>query len=127
MISKAETNLSHFFKNKKVSFQGHSEIIILSRSDLSEVKAKYLEVYNTFGIVNDMIKIMADNDQLITSQKYQETLLKEKDARINELNRELTAYKDRDMEWRRKEVEWTRERSELLKQNTLLLHSIKIK
>jgi hypothetical protein len=87
-ISKAETSLSRYFKDKKVPFQGHDEIVILSRTDMVDVKAKYMEVYNTFGIVTEMAKIMTKNDKLVENHKYQKMLLQEKDARIVELNRE---------------------------------------
>ncbi|ADO00420.1 hypothetical protein WIV_gp077 [Wiseana iridescent virus] len=57
-ISKAETSLSCFFEDRKVPFQGHDEVIILSRTDMASVKNKYTDVYNTFGIVTEMAKIM---------------------------------------------------------------------
>lgn len=116
-ISKAETSLSRYFKDKKVPFQGHDEIVILSRTDMVDVKAKYMEVYNTFGIVTEMAKIMAKNDKLVENHKYQKMLLQEKDARIVELNREIDGYKEREMEWRSRE-------SELMAQNTMLLKQL---
>lgn len=132
-ISKAETSLSHYFKDKKVPFQGHDEIIILSRTDIVDVKNKYTDVYNTFGIVTEMAKIMTKNDKLVENHKYQKMLLQEKEARIVELNREIDGYKEREMEWRKKELEWkqresqflTRE-SELMLQNTIILKQLKI-
>lgn len=132
-ISKAETSLSHYFKDKKVPFQGHDEIIILSITDIVDVKNKYTDVYNTFGIVTEMAKIMTKNDKLVENHKYQKMLLQEKEARIVELNREIDGYKEREMEWRKKELEWkqresqflTRE-SELMLQNTIILKQLKI-
>ena len=76
MITKAENSLSRFFKDKKIPFQGHSEIVVLSRTDLGEVKVKYLEVYNTFGIVTDLAAIMTTNKELVHTKKYQQLLLK---------------------------------------------------
>lgn len=116
-ISKAETSLSRYFKDKKVPFQGHDEIVILSRTDMVDVKTKYMEVYNTFGIVTEMAKIMTKNDKLVENHKYQKMLLQEKDARIVELNREIDGYKKREMEWRSRE-------SELMAQNTMLLKQL---
>lgn len=116
-ISKAETSLSRYFKDKKVPFQGHDEIVILSRTDMVDVKAKYMEVYNTFGIVTEMAKIMTKNDKLVENHKYQKMLLQEKDARIVELNREIDGYKEREIEWRSRE-------SELMVQNTMLLKQL---
>ncbi|CCV01807.1 BRO-like protein [Invertebrate iridescent virus 22] len=132
-ISKAETSLSRYFKNKKVAFQGHDEVIILSRTDTVEVKNKYTEVYNTFGIVTEMAKIMVKNDKLVENHKYQKMLLQEKDARIAELNREINGYTQREKEWKIKEKEWKHLESkflnreqELMTQNTLLLKQLSI-
>ncbi|CCV02332.1 BRO-like protein [Invertebrate iridescent virus 30] len=132
-ISKAETSLSRYFSDKKVAFQGHDEVIILSRTDTVEVKNKYTEVYNTFGIVTEMAKIMAKNDKLVENHKYQKMLLQEKDARIAELNREINGYtqrekewKNREKEWKNREKEWKHLEQELMTQNTLLLKQLSI-
>lgn len=47
--------------------------------DMVDVKTKYMEVYNTFGIVTEMAKVMAKNDKLVENHKYQKLLLQEKD------------------------------------------------
>lgn len=125
-ISKAETSLSRYFSDKKVAFQGHDEVIILSRTDTVEVKNKYTEVYNTFGIVTEMAKIMAKNDKLVENHKYQKMLLQEKDARIAELNREINGYTQREKEWKNREKEWKHLEQELMTQNTLLLKQLSI-
>lgn len=118
-ISKAETTLSRYFNDKKVPFQGHDEVIILSRNDMVDAKVKYMEVYNTFGIVTEMAKIMAKNDKLVENHKYQKLLLQEKDNRILELNREIDGYKEREQEWRKRE-------QELIFQNTILLKQLSL-
>jgi len=121
-ISKAETVLSRYFNDKKVPFQGHDEIVILSRTDMVEVKAKYMEIYNTFGIVTEMVKILAKNDKLVENYKYQKLMLQEKDARINELNHQIELCQERELEWNNekkewnnREQEWNNERKQLLK------------
>jgi hypothetical protein len=73
-----------------------------------EVKAKYMEIYNTFGIVTEMVKILAKNDKLVENYKYQKLMLQEKDARINELNHQIELCQER-------EQEWNNERKQLLK------------
>jgi hypothetical protein len=93
-ISRAETDLSHFLDDAKVPFLGHDEIVGLTREDMVGVKAKFTDIYNTFGIVTEMAKIMTKNDKLVESQRYQKILLKEKDSRIAELNREISSYID---------------------------------
>jgi hypothetical protein len=117
-ISKAETALSRYFKDKKVPFQGHEEVIILSRTDMVDVKAKYMEIYNTFGIVTEMVKILTKNDKLVENHKYQKLMLQEKDARIDELNREIGIYQERETEWTKREAKWTNERKEWTKRET---------
>jgi hypothetical protein len=114
-ISKAEMALSRYFNDRKVPFQGHEEVIILSRTDMVDVKAKYMEIYNSFGIVTEMVKILAKNDKLVENHKYQKLMLQEKDARINELNREIGMYQERETEWTKRETEWTKRETELLK------------
>lgn len=111
-ISKAETALSRYFNDRKVPFQGHEEVIILSRTDMVDVKAKYMEIYNSFGIVTEMVKILAKNDKLVENHKYQKLMLQEKDARINELNREIGMYQERETEWTKRETEWTKRETE---------------
>jgi peptidoglycan hydrolase CwlO-like protein len=76
-----------------------------------------MDVYNTFGIVTEMAKIITKNDKLVENHKYQKLLLQEKDARIVDLNREIDGYKEREQEWRNRE-------SELMMQNTLLLNKL---
>jgi len=130
-ISKAETVLSRYFNDKKVPFQGHGEIVILSRTDMVEVKAKYMEIYNTFGIVTEMVKILTKNDKLVEKCNYQKLILREKDERINELNKEIGFYQEREQEWNHREQEWNNEKKEwnnekreLMKQNTMLLKQL---
>jgi hypothetical protein len=130
-ISKAETVLSRYFNDKKVPFQGHDEIVILSRTDMTEVKAKYMEIYNTFGIVTEMVKILAKNDKLVENYKYQKLMLREKDARINELNHQIELCQERELEWNnekrewnKREQEWNNEKRELMNQNTMLLKQL---
>lgn len=147
-ISKAETVLSRYFNDKKVPFQGHDEIVILSRTDMVEVKAKYMEIYNTFGIVTEMVKILAKNDKLVENYKYQKLMLQEKDARtirpkvgccqspfgrldINELNHQIELCQERELEWNNekkewnnREQEWNNEKRELMNQNTMLLKQL---
>ena len=106
LASRAETQLSHFFNNKKIIFQKHVEIVILGRSDMSDVKEQYLDVYNKYGIVNDMLAIAKQNTELIKNQSFQERLLKEKDERIKDLNREITDLIEREKDWKRREEKW---------------------
>ena len=67
-----------------------------------------MEIYNTFGIVTEMVKILAKNDKLVENYKYQKLMLQEKDARINELNHQIELCQER-------EQEWNNERKQLLK------------
>lgn len=97
---------------------------MLSRIDMVEVKNKYTEVYNTFGIVTEMAKIMAKNDKLVENHRYQ----------IADLNREINGYTQREKEWKGKEKEWKyleseflNRESELMAQNTLLLKQLRRK
>ena len=114
-ISKAETQISRYFKEKKISFQGHDEIVILSRTDLTNVKAIYLEVYNTFGIVTEMVKVLAKNDALVNHCSYQKLMLEEKDKHIKTLNRQIELYQEREQEWINEKKEWINREKKLLK------------
>jgi tRNA nucleotidyltransferase/poly(A) polymerase len=108
---------------------------------MSDVKEQYLDVYNKYGIVNDMLAIAKQNTELIKNQSFQERLLKEKDERIKDLNREITDLMEREKDWKRREEKWEEERDEikmkimkkdkkieaLLEQNTLLLKQLSLK
>jgi len=120
-ISEAETQLSHYFNDKKIVFQGHVEIVILGRSDIVGVKGQYLDVYTKFGIVNDMLAISKEKAELALDQ-----LLKEKERTITHLNREIIALMEREKEWKQKEMKWENEREMLLEQNTLLLKQLSL-
>jgi hypothetical protein len=134
-ISEAETQLSHYFNDKKIVFQGHIEIVILGRGDMVGVKGQYLDVYTKFGIVNDMLAISKEKAELALDQ-----LLKEKDRTITHLNREIMAlmerekewnreredWKKKDMNWEQKQTKWENEREMLLEQNTLLLKQLSL-
>lgn len=134
-ISEAETQLSHYFNDKKIVFQGHVEIVILGRGDMVGVKGQYLDVYTKFGIVNDMLAISKEKAELALDQ-----LLKEKDRTITHLNREIMAlmerekewnreredWKKKDMKWEQKQTKWENEREMLLEQNTLLLKQLSL-
>jgi len=135
LISKAETQLSHYFNDKKIVFQKHVEIVILSRSDMVSVKGQYLDVYTKYGIVNDMLALSKEDADLRRDQ-----LLKEKDDRIAELNDRIKDMMDQKKEWKQKEMKWENEREEwknereewkneretLLEQNTLLLKQLSL-
>jgi hypothetical protein len=127
-ISDAETQLSHYFNDKKIVFQGHVEIVILGRGDMVGVKGQYLDVYTKFGIVNDMLAISKEKAELALDQ-----LLKEKERTITHLNREIIALMEREKEWNRerddwkqKQTKWENEREMLLEQNTLLLKQLSL-
>jgi hypothetical protein len=141
-ISQAETQLSHFFNDKKIVFQKHVEIVILGRGDMVGVKGQYLDVYNKYGIVNDMLAISKEKAESALDQ-----LLKEKERTIMHLNREITTLIEREKEWKQKEMEWKQkemkweqkemkweneredwknERETLLEQNTLLLKQLSL-
>jgi len=127
-ISEAETQLSHYFNDKKIVFQGHVEIVILGRGDMVDVKGQYLDVYTKFGIVNDMLAISKEKAELALDQ-----LLKEKERTITHLNREIMALMEREKEWNRerddwkqKQTKWENEREMLLEQNTLLLKQLSL-
>jgi hypothetical protein len=83
-----------------------------------------MEIYNTFGIVTEMVKILAKNDKLVENYKYQKLMLREKDARINELNHQIELCQEREQEWNKRELEWNNEKRELMKQNTMLLKQL---
>jgi len=120
-ISQAETQLSHFFNDKKIVFQKHVEIVILGRGDMVGVKGQYLDVYNKYGIVNDMLAISKEKAESSLDQ-----LLKEKERTIMHLNREITTLMEREKEWKQKEMKWENEREMLLEQNTLLLKQLSL-
>ncbi|MGL5961853.1 MAG: BRO family protein [Cetobacterium sp.] len=128
LISKAETQLSHYFRDKKIVFRKHVEIVILSRNDMVGVKGQYLDVYTKFGIVNDMLAISKETADLTRDQ-----LLKEKDERIAELNDRIKDMMEQKQEWKQKEMKWENERADwkneretLLEQNTLLLKKLSL-
>jgi hypothetical protein len=121
-ISQAETQLSHYFNDKKIVFQRHVEIVILGRGDMVGVKGQYLDVYNKYGIVNDMLAISKENADLARDQ-----LLKEKDERISELNDRIKYMIEQEKEWKQKEMDWKHKEEMLLEQNTLLLKQLSLK
>jgi hypothetical protein len=51
-------------------------------------------------------------------------MLREKDARINELNHQIELCQERELEWNKRELEWNNEKRELMKQNTMLLKQL---
>ncbi|MGL5961729.1 MAG: hypothetical protein ACRCZ0_07235 [Cetobacterium sp.] len=121
-ISQAETQLSHYFNDKKIVFQKHVEIVILGRGDMVSVKGQYLDVYNKYGIVNDMLAISKEKADLARDQ-----LLKEKDEKISELNDRIKYMIEQEKEWKQKEMDWKHKEEMLLEQNTLLLKQLSLK
>ncbi len=120
-ISQAETQLSHYFNDKKIAFQKHVEIVILGRGDMVGVKGQYLDVYNKYGIVNDMLAISKEN------AVARDQLLKEKDERISELNDRIKYMIEQEKEWKQKEMDWKHKEEMLLEQNTLLLKQLSLR
>lgn len=78
-----------------------------------------------------IIKLIYDHIHEKTCLKYQKMLLQEKDARITDLNREISGYTQREQEWKNREKEWQKRESDLLSElmvrNTIILKELKIK
>ncbi len=87
-------------------FQGHKEVVIITREEQAGVKAKFNEIYETFGIVSDMAEMITKNDKIkhensilrkkLNTANMFRVLCKQKDDYINSLNVQLAQWNKRE-------------------------------
>jgi hypothetical protein len=73
LLSKAETDLSHFFKgkNKMIELEGEKELVMLTKEDMAEVLAKYTELNKMYGVVGNVNVVLTDQVEQLTTQLEQ--------------------------------------------------------
>ena len=83
LLSKAETDLSHFFKdkNKMIELEGENELVMLTREDMADVNAKYKELNKMYGFVGDVKVVMGENNVLTNQVEQLTTQLQQSNIR----------------------------------------------
>jgi hypothetical protein len=90
----AENEIRKYFEKNTVQFRNHQELIILDKSQISAARRFYEDVYDKYS--SDVKKLMGSNADL-------KNIVKAKDEVIENLNRELAEFKEREQTYLERE------------------------
>jgi hypothetical protein len=90
----AENEIRKYFENVAVQFRNHQELIILDKSQISAARRFYEHVYDKYS--SDVKKLMGRNAAL-------NNIVKAKEEVIENLNRELAEFKEREQTYLERE------------------------
>lgn len=103
-ISQAETNISHYFDNYKISIKDEKEFIVINKKDIKNIKEQYKLIQNSYiGHYQDLYNKTVELEMKLAYATHQLELLDEKHKNeIKDKEIELLQYKIKIMELQNK-------------------------
>ena len=119
----AESEIRQYFQDNAIKFRNHKELVILDKTQIAGARRFYEDVYKRFS--SEVDRLLGRTSELERDGEYLREIIKGKNERIEDLNREceglreeMFQYQGRELEYRRREegykeeIERRRQRSE---------------
>ncbi len=112
----AESEIRRYFQDNAVQFRKHKELVILDKTQIASTRLFYEDVYKKFS--SEVDKLLGRNSELERDAEYLRDIVKCKNERIEDLNRECDGLRDEMFQYQvreegyRDEIERRRQRSE---------------
>ncbi len=109
--AEAENEIRQYFQEQAVRFGNHKELVILDKSQIAGARRFYEDVYKKFS--SEVDRLLGRTSELERDAEYLREIVKGKNERIEDLNREcdelrkeMFAYQGRELEYRKREEEY---------------------
>jgi len=108
----AENEIKRYFSGNAISFKNHKELIILDRTEMSEARKFYEDVYEKFS--SEVDKLLGRNKELEHNAEYTKEIIKCKNERIKKLNEECASLRNEMICFQEREKEYKEKLSEMM-------------
>jgi len=98
----AEAEIRQYFQERAVKFGKYKELVILDKSQIAGARRFYEEVYKRFS--SEVDRLLGRNSELEKDAEYMRQILKGKDERIEDLNRECEGLREQVFQWQEREL-----------------------
>ena len=98
----AEAEIRTYFQERAVKFGKYKELVILDKSQIAGARRFYEEVYKRFS--SEVDRLLGRNSELEKDAEYMRQILKGKDERIEDLNRECEGLREQVFQWQEREL-----------------------
>ena len=106
----AEAEIRTYFQERAVKFGKYKELVILDKSQIAGARRFYEEVYKRFS--SEVDRLLGRNSELEKDAEYMRQILKGKDERIEDLNRECEGLREQVFQWQERELDYKRREEE---------------
>jgi hypothetical protein len=113
----AENEIRQYFHSNAISFKNHKELIILDRTEIADARKFYEDVYEKFSSEAD--KLLGRNKELEHNAEYTKEIIKCKNERIHQLNKECAWLRSEMISFQEREKKYKEELSEMMEQLAL--------
>jgi chromosome segregation ATPase len=100
----AENEIRQYFQERAVRFGNHKELVILDKSQIAGARRFYEDVYSKFS--SEVDKLLGKTSELEKDAVYLRELMKGKDERIEDLNKECEGLRESMFEYQRRELDY---------------------